>query len=121
MDIFKITSIRPLTQTSGTTKTKENTEREPDQGGQQAASGREEPASQEEADKAAQRLATSPHFIANALTVEVRESDAKYFLDIFDPQKRKIKTIGAVGIRAILSSYNTGASATGSRILDRRV
>lgn len=119
MDIFKIGRIQSLPQTSGTKKTKENSDREPQQGEQYSSRGNHESATQEEAEKAADRLQTSPHFVANNLTVEIRESEGKFFLDIFDPQKRKIKTIGGIGIRAILASYNTGTSST--RILDRRV
>lgn len=120
MDILKIGRIQPLPQTSGTKKSAESGEREPNQGGNGYQNGREEPASSEEAKKAAGKLEKSAHFTANALSVEVREAEGKFFLDIFDPQKRKIKSIGAIGIRAILSSYNGGENSDG-RILDRRV
>lgn len=121
MDIFKIGRVPSTPQVGGTKKSNQSSEdRDPQQSGQDTSGGRDEPATHEEAKSAAAKLESSPHFLTNALTVEVRENDGKHFLDIFDPQKRKIKTIGAVGIRAILSSYNT-SERRGSSILDRRV
>lgn len=120
MDIFKIARIAPNTSLSqgDTIKSREGGDRDPQQGGNEYR--REETPSAEDAQKAAEKLRGSPHFIANDLEVEVREQDARYFLDVFDPQHRKIKTIGGVGIRAILVSYNYESSRQ-SGILDRKI
>lgn len=120
MDIFKIGRVPTISSTSNSKRntTKDSSDRDAQQGGD--GYRKEEPASESEAKKACDKLKLSPHFVTNGLNVEVREEEGRYFLDVFDPQHRKVKTIGAVGIRAILTSYNYESSQR-SGILDRKI
>ena len=120
MDIFRISNLLPPSYVGRAGKAKENTDRDP-QG--EAGSGyhREPPADQEEAEAAAGKLRDNEGFSDSGLDVDVRELDGSYFLDIYDPTRRKIKTINAAGIRAILKSDAAAASGNNTRLLDRRV
>ncbi len=120
MDIFKIGRFQTSSIAPNKSESKKSGDRDA-QGNTGQQSRRENPASFAEAKEAASKLESSAHFLANKLRVEVREFDQKYFLDVFDPKNQKIKTIGAEGIRAILSSYASSAAGGASRILDRRV
>lgn len=121
MDIFKIRSFIPLTGNLMPRRAEKNMEKDP-QGGNASHYERERKLSQEEVERAKELLEDAPSFGKNGLTIEVREQDERFFLDVFDARGRKLKTINPLGILEILrnsSAYPQGANKVS--ILDRRV
>ena len=120
LDIYKIANVLPSSIPN--TRVKDSSrgeERDSDGGG--IGYQRDPEISEEEANSACQKLADSELFREQGLTVEVRAVDHRFFLDVFDPKRKVIRTIKANGILAILQAGKNSKASHKSQILDRKV
>ncbi len=121
VDISRIRSFLPLPSKLATKKSSKDMEKDP-QGGHASHYDRERKLSLEEVEEAKEILESTESFSASGLSIEVRDQNGRFFLDIFDSRGEKLKTINPLGIIDLLRAKN--AYLSGHRpisILDRRV